>query len=68
MVITGSLLFYAIPVRTYQSVWFRAKVIFLILAGINVLFFHTRVETSIAQWDTWHHHAAGGAAGRRSSR
>ena len=33
MVVTGVLLFYAIPVRTYQSVWFRAKVIFLILAG-----------------------------------
>ena len=52
MVVTGLLLFYAIPVRTYQSVWFRAKVIFLILAGINVLFFHTRVENSIAEWDT----------------
>jgi len=51
MVVTGLLLFYAIPIRTYQSVWFRAKVIFLILAGINVLFFHTRVEKSIAQWD-----------------
>jgi len=52
MVITGTLLFYAIPIRTYQSVWFRAKVIFLILAGINVFYFHTRVETSIALWDT----------------
>ena len=52
MVITGILLFYAIPIRTYQSVWFRAKVIFLILAGINVYYFHTRVETTIAQWDT----------------
>src|SRR4029077_15172353 len=27
MVITGALLFYAIPVRSYQSVFFRAKVI-----------------------------------------
>lgn len=52
MVITGSLLFYAIPIRTYQSVWFRAKVIFLILAGLNVFYFHTRVEKNIAQWDT----------------
>jgi len=33
-------------------VWFRAKVIFLILAGLNVYYFHTRVETSIALWDT----------------
>lgn len=52
MVITGGLLFYAIPIRTYQSVWFRAKVIFLILAGLNVFYFHTRVEKSIAEWDT----------------
>lgn len=52
MVITGSLLFYAIPIRTYQSVWFRAKVIFLILAGLNVFYFHTRVEKNIGDWDT----------------
>src|SRR5215216_2895211 len=30
MVITGVLLFYAIPVRSYQSVWFRLKAIALI--------------------------------------
>src|SRR4029453_14752640 len=29
MIVTGALLFHAIPVRTYQSVFFRAKVIFL---------------------------------------
>jgi len=51
MVITGVLLFYAIPVRTYQSIFFRAKVIFLVLAGLNVWFFHTRVFTRIAEWD-----------------
>src|SRR5579863_5860581 len=32
MVITGALLFYAIPVRSYQSVFFRIKVVALILA------------------------------------
>src|SRR5262245_27899042 len=31
MSITGALLFYAIPVRSYQSVWFRAKLILLVL-------------------------------------
>jgi len=51
MVITGVLLFYAIPVRSYQSIFFRAKVIFLVLAGLNVWFFHTRVFTRIAEWD-----------------
>src|SRR5438445_11380838 len=29
MVITGVLLFYAIPVRSYQSLWFRMKVVAL---------------------------------------
>ena len=51
MNVTGVLLFYAIPIRTYQSIFFRAKVIFLILAGINVWLFHTRVFTRIADWD-----------------
>ncbi len=51
MVITGVLLFYAIPVRTYQSVWFRAKVIMLILAAINIWYFHYRVYPHVAQWD-----------------
>ena len=44
MVITGALLFYAIPVRTYQSVFFRVKVGMLVLAGLNVWLFHSRVE------------------------
>lgn len=51
MNITGLLLFYAIPVRTYQSIFFRAKIIFLILAGLNVWFFHTRVYKRIGEWD-----------------
>ena len=51
MVITGGLLFYAIPVRTYQSVFFRAKVLMLLLAGLNVWVFHARVERRIADWD-----------------
>ena len=50
MVVTGVLLFYAIPIRTYQSVWFRAKVIFLILAAINIWYFHARVYPQAATW------------------
>jgi hypothetical protein len=48
MVITGLLLFYAIPVRTYQSIFFRAKVVMLILAGLNAWLFHWRVERRVA--------------------
>ena len=51
MNVTGVLLFYAIPIRTYQSIFFRAKVIFLILAGLNVWFFHSRIYQRIAEWD-----------------
>jgi hypothetical protein len=51
MVTTGVLLVYAIPVRTYQSVWFRGKVIFLILAMINIWYFHARVLPKAAAWD-----------------
>lgn len=51
MVMTGSLLFYAIPIRTYQSVWFRGKVIMLILAGINVWIFHSGIYQRVSGWD-----------------
>src|SRR6185503_4626916 len=36
MVTTGLLLFYATPVTYYQSLFFRIKVVLLIVAGINV--------------------------------
>ncbi len=51
MVVTGALLFFAIPVRTYHSIFFRLKVAMLILAGLNVWIFHTRVRPTVAAWD-----------------
>jgi uncharacterized membrane protein len=51
MIVTGALLFFAIPVRNYQNLFFRIKVIMLLLAGLNVWLFHTRVERRIADWD-----------------
>ena len=51
MVVTGVLLFYAIPVRTYQSIFFRLKVAMLLLAGLNVWLFHSRIERRVADWD-----------------
>jgi hypothetical protein len=36
MVVTGALLFYAIPVRSYHTVFFRLKLVLLVLAGLNV--------------------------------
>lgn len=52
MVITGLLLYYAIPVRTTQSVWFRLKVVLLIAAGINALLFRFRMRASVGSWDS----------------
>ncbi len=51
MVVTGLLLFYAIPVRTYQSIFFRVKVILLALAGANVFLFHSGVWRRVSEWD-----------------
>ena len=50
-VTTGALLFYAIPVRTYQSIFFRIKVIMLIAAGINTALFHRRMNRGDVEWD-----------------
>jgi hypothetical protein len=51
MVVTGVLLVYAIPVRSYQSIFFRVKVVLLILAGLNVWVFHTTVLRRVSKWD-----------------
>jgi hypothetical protein len=51
MVITGGLLFYAIPVRSYQSLWFRIKAATLLLAGLNAFVFHRGIDRRIDQWD-----------------
>lgn len=51
MVVTGALLFYAIPVRTYHSLWFRIKVVLFIVVAINVWVFHRRVSRDREVWD-----------------
>jgi hypothetical protein len=51
MVISGTLLFYAIPLRSYQNLFFRGKVIMMLLAGLNVWLFHSRVYPGVIKWD-----------------
>jgi hypothetical protein len=51
MVTTGALLFFAIPVKTYLNIFFRIKVAFLVLAGVNVAVFQRTVSRSMQQWD-----------------
>ena len=52
MVVTGVLLFAAIPVRTTQSIWFRLKLVLLFAALINAVLFHRHMGASIGSWDT----------------
>ena len=51
LVITGVLLFYAIPIRTFHSLWFRIKLTLLLIGGINILIFTFKVERDKARWD-----------------
>jgi hypothetical protein len=52
MVITGLLLFYAIPVRSYQNIFFRMKLVFLVLAGLNAFYFHEGIYKSVDRWNS----------------
>ena len=51
MVATGTLLFYAVPVRTYFNIFFRLKLILLLSAGLNAALFHFVASRTMPQWD-----------------
>lgn len=51
MFATGILLFYAVPVRSTQSIWFRIKMVLLVCAAVNAWLFHKRMSESVATWD-----------------
>ena len=51
MVISGTLLFSAIPLRSYQNIFFRAKMLMVLLAGLNVWIFHSGVYRRVEKWD-----------------
>jgi uncharacterized membrane protein len=51
MVITGFILYYAIPIRTTQSIWFRIKVVLLVVAGINAWLFHRALRNAESSWN-----------------
>ena len=51
MIATGLLLFYAIPVRSFHNVFFRVKMILLLLAGVNAWLFHARVYRRVLEWN-----------------
>ncbi len=51
MIISGVLLYFAIPVRSTQSIWFRIKVVLLIAAGINALLIRNMTRSADLAWD-----------------
>ena len=51
MFVSGVLLFYSEPLKCYNTLAFRLKALMLILACLNVLFFHVKVYPSVAKWD-----------------
>lgn len=50
MVVTGLLLFYSNPLRYYHNIFFRIKAVFLVLAGLNVWWFHSRTHKNVDRW------------------
>ena len=51
MLTTGLLLFYSSPVRYYHNIFFRFKVLLLIVAGLNAVVFHRGIHRRVAEWD-----------------
>ncbi len=51
MIVSGSGLVLMEAGRLYGNIFFRMKMVFLILAGINVLIFHNTVYKSVGTWD-----------------
>ena len=51
MTLTGFLLFYAIPVRSYQNIFFRFKVILILFACLNAFLFHRQMKLEGLKWD-----------------
>ena len=51
MIVTGLLLYFAVPVRVTQSIWFRIKLVLLVAAGINAWYFNRKMRESSAKWE-----------------
>ena len=51
MFVSGLLLLYSEPLKCYTTLAFRLKVIMLILAALNVLYFKKSVYKSVSEWD-----------------
>ena len=50
MLVTGIILFYAVPVRNTQSVWLRIKLLLLFAAAVNAFLFHKNMREAKGDW------------------
>jgi uncharacterized protein DUF6644 len=51
MIASGALLFYAAPVMRYQNLFFRLKMMTLVLVVANAWVFHRTAYRKVADWD-----------------
>jgi hypothetical protein len=51
MFLTGVLLFMSQASKAYENVFFRTKVLFLLLLGLNAAVFQIVFSPTLAQWD-----------------
>jgi hypothetical protein len=51
MFLSGALLFWSEAARLYPSYSYRIKLIFVVLAGINALLFHSTIFQSVDKWN-----------------
>lgn len=52
MFITGILLFWSQAMKAYGSIFFRIKLVLLVLAALNALAFELTLRRNIVAWDT----------------
>ena len=52
MFITGILLFWSQAMKAYGSIFFRIKLVLLVLAALNALTFELTLRRNIVNWDT----------------
>jgi len=53
MVTTGLLLFYSNPATYYHNIFFRIKLLLLVVAGLNIWLFHGRIHRRVSEWQHW---------------
>ena len=51
MLLSGLLLFYSGPVKAANNIFFRIKMVLIILTGLNALLFHFTIYKRVASWD-----------------